>query len=225
MQRVQKIIAHAGYCSRRKAETLIEKGQVRVNGKIAKIGDNAEPTDQIIVNGTIIKQEKPCYLLMNKPAGYITTADDPFGRRHVLELVHEAQRVFPVGRLDKDATGLLLLTNDGNFANKVMHPRYEVKKTYEVTLDKKITEKDLGNINKGVVLDRKKIAVAAKRLSGKKVRITLHAGINKVVKRIFKKSGYWVRGLQRTQIGSLKLNVKDGKYRKLSEQEIKALQQ
>lgn len=221
--RVQKIIAESGYCSRRKAEELIEKGLVYVNGQMAKIGQNADPEDEIVVNGQRIHAEKKAYLMLHKPRGYITTASDPWGRKSVLELVHVPQRVFPVGRLDKDTTGLLLLTNDGAFANQIMHPRYEVRKSYEATLDRKIEDDDLRKLNEGIVLDGRKIEARAQRLSAKRVKITIHTGLNKEVKRLFKKLGYWVKDLTRTEIGNLKLNVREGKWRKLSISEVKAL--
>lgn len=224
MERIQKLISQAGITSRRKAEELIEKGKVLVNGKIAKLGDKADPQqDKIIVEGHEIRSEKKIYLMLNKPKGFITTASDPFGRPNVLQLLHEQQRVYPVGRLDQDTTGLLLLTNDGSFANRIMHPRYEVIKSYIATLDKNIEDKHIAAINEGVIIDRKKIDAKARSLSSKKVQITIHTGLNKEVKRIFKSLGYWVRELHRVQIASLKLDVKEGKYRHLHQSEVKKL--
>lgn len=222
--RLQKAIAESGLCSRRKAEELIIHGHVRVNNQIAKIGMNVDPAkDKILVQGQLIKPEKKVYLMLNKPRGYITTASDPYGRKHVLDLIHETKRVFPVGRLDRDTTGLLLLTNDGEFANKIMHPRYEVSKTYEATLDRKIEVEDLKKINEGMLLDGKRIRASAKRIGPKIVSITIHTGLNKEVKRIFKKLGYWVEALKRTETQGVKLNIKEGKYRHLVESEIKKL--
>lgn len=224
MERIQKIIAQAGVTSRRKAEELIRDGKVVVDGRIATLGESADPERAaIVVDGQELKKEKSVYLALHKPKGYITTTSDPYGRPHVLALVRVPQRVYPVGRLDSDTSGLLLLTNDGGFANKVMHPRYEIPKTYIATLDKKIAEKDIEKINSGVVLERRKITARARTLSGKRVEITVHTGLNKEVKRIFKKLGYWVRELSRSKIGSLKLDVKEGKYRHLHPSEVEKL--
>jgi 23S rRNA pseudouridine2605 synthase len=222
--RIQKLIAQAGICSRRKAEEMIEGGHVRVNGHVAHLGQSADPEkDEVLVQGQRISADRKAYLMLNKPVGYITTASDPWGRKGVLELLYGVPRVFPVGRLDRDAKGLLLLTNDGDFANRIMHPRYMVKKTYEVTLDRKISSEDIRTINEGVVLDRRRIQAHVVRLSTKRVRITVHTGINKEIKRIFRKVGYWVRGLTRTEIGGVVLNVKEGKFRHLVQSEIKKL--
>jgi 23S rRNA pseudouridine2605 synthase len=222
--RLQKAIAEAGICSRRKAEELIVHGHVRVNGEIAKIGMNVDAAkDKIMVNGEYIRAERKIYLMLNKPQGFITTALDPFGRKHVLHLIHENERVFPVGRLDRDTTGMLLLTNDGPFANRIMHPRYEVEKTYEVNLDRRIDSEDLKKINDGLVLEGRRLRASAKRLGPKQVQVTIHTGLNKEVKRIFKKLGYWVEALKRTEIQGVKLNVKEGKYRHLVKSEINKL--
>lgn len=219
--RLQKALSQAGITSRRKAEELIEQGRVTVNGERATIGQNADPSkDDIRLDGDKVESEKKIYLMLNKPEGYITTSHDPYGRLHVLHLLHIPQRVFPVGRLDKDTTGLLILTNDGAFANRITHPRYEIPKVYIAKLDRKISERDIKSINEGVVLDGKNVVVRARRISGKSVEIRIHTGLNKEVKRIFKKYGYWVRGLTRTRIGPLKLDVKVGKYRHLVQSEV-----
>lgn len=223
--RLQRAIAEAGICSRRKAENLIEQGLVRVNGEVAHIGMNVDPTkDAIIVAGQELRPERKTYLMLHKPRGYITTATDPYGRKSVLDLIHEAQRVYPVGRLDRDTTGLLLLTNDGTFANRIMHPRYEVAKTYEATLDRRISDGDIAKINQGVTIDGHRIEARAMKTSPKTVRITIHTGLNKEVKRIFKQLGYWVEALRRTEIAGVRLgNLKEGKYRHLVQSEIEKL--
>jgi pseudouridine synthase len=222
--RLQKAIAESGFCSRRKAEELIQHGHVRVNGELAKIGMNVDQEkDKILVLGRYLSPEKKVYLLLNKPAGYITTVSDPYERKHVLHLIHESMRVFPVGRLDRNTTGLLLLTNDGEFANRIMHPRYEVAKTYEATLDKKIDQEDIRKINEGMLLDGKRVSAQARRLAPKRVSITIHTGLNKEVKRVFKKLGFWVESLKRTEIEGLRLNVKEGKYRHLVPSEVQKL--
>ena len=205
---------------------MIEHGHVRVNGEIAKIGRNVDPEkDKILVNGVYLRSERKIYLVLNKPQGFIATVTDPYDRKNVMELIHETQRVFPVGRLDRDTTGMLLLTNDGEFANRITHPRYEVTKTYEVTLDRKIEEEDLRAINDGLIVDRKRVRATAKRLAPKRVSITVHTGMNKEVKRLFKKVGYWVQALKRTEIQGVVLTVKEGKYRHLVDSEIKKLLQ
>jgi 23S rRNA pseudouridine2605 synthase len=224
--RLQKAIAESGLCSRRKAEELIIHGHVRVNGEIAKIGANVDPEkDKILVSGQYLKPERKIYLMLNKPRGFITTAYDPYDRKHVLQLIHEQKRVFPVGRLDRDTTGLLLLTNDGGFANRIMHPRYEVSKTYEATLDRKLEDEDLKAINEGLKIDGRIVKAKARRLGPKRVSITIHTGLNKEVKRIFKKVGYWVEVLKRTEIQGVKLDIKEGKYRHLVDSEVKKLLQ
>jgi len=224
--RLQKAIAESGLCSRRRAEELIIHSHVRVNGIVAKIGMNVTVgKDIILVNGKELKPENKVYLMLNKPKGYITSAGDPYDRKHVLELIHEQKRVFPVGRLDRDTTGLLLLTNDGDFANKIMHPRYEVKKTYEATIDRRPEMQDLQAINEGVIIDGRRVKAFAHKVAPKIVKITLHTGMNKEVKRIFKKMGYWVEALKRTEIQGVKLNVKEGKCRHLHPSEIKKLLQ
>jgi 23S rRNA pseudouridine2605 synthase len=222
--RLQKAIAESGLCSRRKAEEMIQHGHVRVNGEVAKIGMNVDAEkDKILVNGEYLRPEKKVYLMLNKPRGFLTTASDPYGRKHVLQLLHESQRVFPVGRLDRDTTGLLLLTNDGEFANRIMHPRYRVEKTYEATLDRRMEPEDLAKINAGVVIEGSVVRARAQRVMPKVVRISVHTGMNKEVKRIFKKVGYWVEALRRTEIEGVRLNVKEGKYRHLVPSEIKKL--
>jgi pseudouridine synthase len=224
--RLQKAIAEAGLCSRRKAEELIVHGHVRVNGQIAKIGMNVDvEKDKILVNGVYLKPEKKIYLMLNKPRGYLCTVTDPFDRKNVVQLIHESKRVFPVGRLDRDTTGMLLLSNDGEFTNRITHPRYEVSKTYEATLNDRITTEALQKINDGLIIDGKRVRATAKRLAPKRVMITVHTGMNKEVKRLFKKVGYWVEALKRTEIQGVKLTVKEGKYRHLAESEIKKLLQ
>ena len=222
--RLQKAIAQAGVCSRRKAEELIEHSHVRVNGEIAKIGTNVDPEkDKILVLGRYLRAEKKLYLMLNKPRGYITTASDPYGRKHVLQLLMEQERVFPVGRLDRDTTGMLLLTNDGSFANRITHPRYEVTKTYEATLDRKAEDVDIARINEGMKIDGARIRATARKTSPKTVSITVHTGMNKEVKRLFKRLGYWVEALKRTEIQGVRLDVKEGRYRPLRQLEIKKL--
>ncbi len=218
--RIQKLIADAGICSRRRAEELIENGRVLYNGKKAKIGQTADLSeDEVLVDGEPLKLAKKIYIMLNKPAGVVATVSDKWGNTTVVDLIPIQQRLFPVGRLDKDTTGLLLMTNDGVFANKVMHPRYEIPRTYEVILDRKF--ESMGSVKDGVELDGKKIRATIKPLGGRNVQITVHTGMHKEVKRIFKQLGYWVRGLKRVQLGDLKLNVQQGKFRHLVPSEVK----
>lgn len=149
-ERAQKIISNAGYCSRRKAEELIEKGLVFVNGNKIKLGDKAVAgKDEIIVNGKRLEFSKKIYLIFNKPYGYLTTTKDPKNSKTIMRFIKTKERVYPVGRLDKDSEGLLILTNDGDFANKIMHPRYEINKTYFVAVDKKISDENIKNLEGG----------------------------------------------------------------------------
>lgn len=222
-ERVQKLIANAGLCSRREAEQWIFEGRVQVNGKTIKLGDQAGPEDKVTVNGAPLPRTKKLYIMLNKPKGYVTTRKDLYGDKTVMELVDVEERVYPVGRLDKNTTGLLLLTNDGEFANKVMHPRYEVKKTYVATLDKPFEKKHLALFQKGIRLKEGLVKAEVKQLSTRKVQVTLHQGYNHVVKRILKMAGYWVADLQRYRVGSLTLDVPPACYRMLTEREVSAI--
>ena len=222
--RVQKIIADSGYCSRRKAEELIINGKVRVNGDKIHIGDKADPeNDTICIGEFAIQPQKKVYIMLNKPRGYITTVSDLFERRKVVDLVKIGVRIFPVGRLDRDATGLLFLTNDGEWANKIMHPRYETEKTYLALLDSAFQKEDKERIEKGLKLHDGFVKAKVKILNKKSIEITLHEGKNKIVKRIFNEVGYRVIELCRVRVGKVSLgNLKAGKFRYLEPHEIKA---
>lgn len=222
MERVQKIIAESGLCSRRKAEELIEEGKVTVNGVKITLGDKADrEQDDIRVQGKQVKIEDKVYYMLHKPKNYISTSRDMYGRKTVLELVPKNKRVFGVGRLDRDATGLLLLTNDGEFANKITHPRYEVNKTYIAILDKPFHPKDVKKLQDGIRIDKQLVKGDIIVLDKSTIAITIHSGMNKVVKRICKAMGYYVRQLHRTHIGGLALDVPIGEFRELTEEERK----
>ncbi len=220
-QRVQKIISNSGFCSRRQAEDLIREGFVKVNGKTSQIGDSALETDKITINNKPLKKESSVYIMLNKPAGYECTLADK--KKNILQLINTSQRVYPIGRLDKYTRGLLLLTNDGDFANSVMHPSKKIDKTYIAKLDKNLKEKDLEKLNKGVRLVDGKVFPKAGMVTRNVARITIHEGKKHIIKRIMYKIGYFVKDLQRTQIGGLKLDVKEGKWRFLNEKDRKRI--
>ncbi len=220
-ERVQKIIAESGLCSRRKAEALIEQGKVFVNDKQISLGDKADSEKDIIkVNNKQIKKERKIYYMLNKPKNYITTSDDLYERKKVTDLLPDQPRVFAVGRLDRDSTGILLLTNDGEFANKIMHPRYEIKKTYVAKLKTKFNKDDFKKFKDGIYIEGQSIKSDAKIINDYTLEITLHVGLHKIVKRLLKEIGYYVDSLQRTKINNLKLDIPLGMYRPLTKQDI-----
>lgn len=230
--RLNKFISNAGYCSRREADTLISAGSVTVDGVvITELGYKVSPTSLIKIDNQAIKLEKLQYLLLNKPKDIITTCDDPQGRRTVIDLIKGAcrERVYPVGRLDRNTTGLLILTNDGEFAKKVAHPSSRIKKLYEVTLNKNLSQEHMTEISKGVMLDDTFVDVddIDYAVSGKTksvIGIELHSGKYHVVKRIFEKFGYVVTKLDRTKIDILtKKDLPRGRWRFLTETEIQLL--
>jgi 23S rRNA pseudouridine2605 synthase len=229
---LNKYIAHSGICSRRDAAELIKHGKVTVNGKpITEPGTKVQPSDLVKVNGkTATISRNFVYILLNKPKDYITTTDDPQGRKTVLDLIRQAttERVFPVGRLDRNTSGVLLLTNDGDLAQKLAHPSHEIKKIYHVVLDKPLTKADFDKIINGVTLEDGPAQVDVLAYADPKDRtqigIEIHSGRNRIVRRIFEHLGYDVRGLDRvTYAGLTKKNVQRGKWRLLNEKEIRIL--
>ena len=232
MERLQKVIANSGYCSRRKAEELITSGLVFVNGiKVTELGTKVELTDDIMVENTHLNGEKKeCYLL-NKPRGVISSTKDDKGRKTVVDLIDTTARIYPIGRLDYDTTGLILLTNDGTLANKLMHPSFRVEKTYIAKLNKILEINDLYKIKKGLTIDGRKVNVVRVKIKSKNdvnntclVEITIVEGRNHIVKKIFSKLGYDVIRLNRKSYDFLTLdNLKSGEYRELSLKEIKKL--
>ena len=232
MERLQKIIAHAGICSRRKAEEYIAAGRVRVDGQIVdKPGLKVDPQQvTILVDGKPIQAEEKVYILLNKPVGYVTTMADPQGRPIVTDLLPSSgHRLFPVGRLDLDSEGALLMTNDGGLANKVLHPRYEVNKTYEATVRNFPDKSALQRLEKGIVLDGQKTWPAKLRVLHRKkgtttVEIIIHEGKKRQVRKMFQAIGHYVIKLKRTAYGGLKLGtLESGKYRFLTKNDIKML--
>ncbi len=224
-ERVQKILAQAGIASRRKCEELISKGKVLVNGKVAKLGENADAEkDKIVVNGKQIEVQKKVYIMLNKPKGYITTVSEKHDMKTVMELIKVPQRIFPVGRLDKDTEGLLLFTNDGELANKLTHPRYEVEKEYFVVVDKQISEKNMEQLQKGVVIDGRRVQIRGIHIWAAKAMITIHEGRKHIVRLLFEKVGLMVVRLSRTKVGKLEIgSLPPGKWRHLSDAELRRL--
>jgi 23S rRNA pseudouridine2605 synthase len=229
---LNKYIAHCGACSRRDAAEWVKLGKVSVNGKvITEPGLKVSIADLVKVNGKKVSISKNLvYILLNKPKDYITTTDDPQGRKTVLDLIRfsTSERVFPVGRLDRNTSGVLLLTNDGDLAQKLAHPKHEIKKVYHVTLDKVLTKGDFDKIAAGVTLDDGPAYVDALAYADAKDRtqigIEIHSGRNRIVRRIFEHLGYDVRGLDRVMYAGLtKKNVQRGKFRMLTEKEIRIL--
>jgi pseudouridine synthase len=229
---LNKFIAHAGICSRRDAAELVKSGKVTVNGeKIIEPGHKVTGKDEIKVSGKkITVRRNLVYILLNKPKDYITTTEDPQGRKTVLDIVKQAttERVYPIGRLDRNTTGVLLLTNDGELAQKLSHPSYEVKKIYEVKLDKPLVKKDFDTLLQGIQLEDGFIAPDALAYADIKdksvVGIEIHSGRNRIVRRMFEHIGYDVRNLDRVMYANLtKKNVERGKWRFLSEKEVRLL--
>lgn len=232
MERLQKVIAASGYTSRRKAEELIKNGKVYVNGKIVKeLGTKVSGNDDIVVNGVHLSREENVYFILNKPRSVICSVNDDKGRVTVVDLIKTDKRIYPVGRLDYDTTGLIILTNDGNLANILMHPSNGVPKKYIVKLNKHFDIKDLKTLEKGIMIDG--IKCTPTRVKIKKndlekdfsiVEITITEGRNHIVKRVFKELGYLVDKLSRVSYGFLDISkMKSGDYRELSIKEVKKL--
>ncbi len=230
--RLNKYLADCGVCSRREADELIKAGCVTVNGElVTTMGYKVKTGDKVVYGGQTLNREKLRYILLNKPKGFITTADDPEGRETVMELVKGAcnERIFPVGRLDKNTTGLLLLTNDGDLAKKLTHPSSEVTKLYHVVLNKPLTRNDMLRISEGIELDdgfisADSIAYDADDDSKKSIGIELHSGRNRIVRRIFEHLGYEIEKLDRVMFAGLdKYKLPRGEWRFLTDQEVAKL--
>ena len=230
--RLNKFISNSGICSRREADTYIEHGSVTVNGNlVTEMGYKVQPNDDVRFDGTSISPEKKKYVLLNKPKNYITTMDDERGRKTVMELVSNAakERIYPVGRLDRMSTGLLLFTNDGELAKKLTHPKHDVKKLYHASLDKKLDLKDLQKLRGEVIIEGKKVFIDAvsyvEGQSKTEVGIEIHSGRNRIVRKIFEHVGYKVVKLDRVLFAGLtKKNLPRGRWRELTKQELANLQ-
>lgn len=232
MERLQKIIANSGYTSRRKAEELIQAGKVKVNGQVVReMGVKVTSKDIIDVEGYIIKNEEKEYYLLNKPREIITSTNDELGRKTVTDFIKTTKRIYPVGRLDYDTTGVLLLTNDGELTNLLTHPKNEIDKIYIAKVKGLVGKKQVMTLERGVMVDGVKTARAKVRVKkyDKKtdtslVELIIHEGKNHQVKKMFEAIGYTVVKLRRDQFSFLRVDdLKSGDYRKLSPKEIKKL--
>ncbi len=230
--RLNKYIANSGICSRREADTYIEHGSVEVNGKlVTEMGYKVQPNDVVRFDGTSISPEQKKYVLLNKPKNYITTMDDDRNRKTVMDLVSNAakERIYPVGRLDRNTTGLLLFTNDGDLAKKLTHPKHNVRKLYHASLDTKLALKDLEKLRGEVIIEGKKVFIdAVSYVDGQpktEVGIEIHSGRNRIVRKIFEHVGYKVTKLDRVIFAELtKKNLPRGRWRELTNQEVANLQ-
>ena len=233
MERLQKVIANSGYCSRRKAEELILAGKVYVDGeKVTELGTKISGSEVIVVEGVTLQKEiKKVYYLLNKPSGYICSLNDEKGRNVVTDLIETKERIYPVGRLDYDTTGLLILTNDGEFANILMHPSNEVEKVYKATIDSILTTEEIYALKDGIVVDGIKVIPSRVKVRKKNinkntqvVEIGIVEGRNHIVKRIFEEMGHRVIKLKREKYAFLELEeMPVGSYRTLTINEVKRL--
>ncbi|MBR5342123.1 MAG: rRNA pseudouridine synthase [Erysipelotrichaceae bacterium] len=232
MERLQKIIANSGICSRRKAEELIKAGKVSVNKQVVtELGFKADENDLIEVEGKLLKNEEKVVYLLNKPKNVISSASDDRGRKTVTDIIDSPYRLYPLGRLDFDSSGLILLSNDGELMQRLIHPKFEVEKTYEVTLDGMIREDELDKIRKGVRVEDYVTAPAKVELLRTNqnkytsfLEVTIHEGRNREIRKMFKAIGYKVVKLHRIREANLELgNLKSGEYRRLKPFEVKKL--
>ena len=232
MERLQKAISESGYTSRRKAEELIRNGKVKVNGKlITEMGYQVSGNDTITVEGTTINREEKDYILLYKPRGVVTTTSDDKDRKTVLDLIDTKKRIYPVGRLDYDTTGVLLLTNDGELTNILIHPSNDVEKVYVAKIEGILSKDDITKLSKGVMVDGRKTSKAVvkvekvdKKNNVSYVKLIIHEGRNHQVKKMFEAIGYTVVKLKRENFAFLNLNgLKSGEYRYLSTHEVKML--
>ena len=229
--RLNKYLANAGICSRREADDFIQAGVITVNGEVvSSLGTKVMPTDKVMFHNQPVHRERKIYILLNKPKNTVTTTDDPQERRTVIDIVRNAcaERIYPVGRLDRNTTGVLLLTNDGDLASKLTHPKFGKKKIYAATLDHELSEVDEAILRNGVILDDERIvpdALEFPKDDRRHIGLEIHSGQNRVVRRMFEKVGYKVMTLDRVSFAGLtKKNVARGKYRFLTPKEVAMLQ-
>ena len=225
--RLNRYISNSGVCSRREADKLIEEGEIKVNDVVVtEMGYKVKPGDRVTHQGKLLKREKLVYVLLNKPKDFITTTNDPEGRKTVMDLIKTSceEQIFPVGRLDRATTGLLLFTNDGDLAKKLTHPSHEIKKIYQVTLDKPVSEEHFEAIRAGITLDDGMAPVddlAVVSPDGKSLGIEIHIGRNRIIRRIFEHLGYKVMKLDRVVYAGLtKKDLPRGKWRFLTDKEL-----
>lgn len=232
MERLQKVIAASGITSRRKAEVLITEGKVMVDGKvITELGYKVKEGSEIVVDGIKINREDKVYYLLNKPRGVVTTTSDDKGRKTVTSLIDDNRRIYPVGRLDYDTTGALILTNDGEFANNLMHPKNEIDKVYIAKINGFLTPSDIVTLKNGVIIDGRKTSKAKVKVRktdrenrSSIIELTIHEGRNHQVKNMFSALGYEVLKLKRQRIAFLDVkNLNSGEYRVLNPKEVKQL--
>jgi 23S rRNA pseudouridine2605 synthase len=227
--RVQKLISASGITSRRKAEELIAAGRVTVNGKQIKLGDKADPDeDKICVDGKpIVNKIKKVYYALNKPKEYVVTLSDPEGRKTIFDLDSVKslkEKVLPVGRLDMMTEGLIILTNDGEVANRLMHPRYELEKVYYLRLEPKFMDEDADLLESGIMIDGRRTKAKVKILASNEIIVTVSEGRNRIVRRLLESLDYKIYCLRRIRVGPVSLgNLSKGEVRKLNESEIKSI--
>lgn len=231
MERLQKVIAQAGICSRRKAEELIKDGKVKVNNEVATLGMQVESSDTITVCGKLIRKEEKVYFLLNKPRGVICTASDDKNRKTVVDLIKTDKRIYPVGRLDYDTTGALILTNDGELANVLMHPKNGITKVYYVKMEGKLLGDEIHTLERGIVVDNK--TLKPDKIKFRKydastnvtyASVILHEGHNHEIKKLFEYINHPVIKLKRESIAFLDvLSLKSGEYRMLNPKEVQKL--
>ncbi|HSC53630.1 MAG TPA: pseudouridine synthase [Phnomibacter sp.] len=229
---LNKYVAHGGLCSRRDAAIWVKEGKIKVNGKVVlEPSYKVQPGDKVTSNGKLVEPKQHLvYILLNKPKDFLTTASDDQGRKTVMDIIKNAttERVYPVGRLDRNTTGVLLLTNDGDLAQQLTHPKFEIKKIYEVRLDKPVIKADLDQLVQGITLDDGPISADAAAYADPKdksvIGVEIHSGRNRIVRRMFEHLGYDVKNLDRVMFASLtKKNVERGKWRFLTEKEVRLL--
>ncbi len=232
MERIQKVIANSGYCSRRKAEELLLEGKVKVNGSpINELGFKVSPQDIIEIEGHVLEKEDKEYILLNKPRGVVSTTNDDKGRKTVIDVVASDKRLYPVGRLDYDTTGLLILTNDGELANLLMHPKNEIEKVYIAKIEGILDVATIKKLEKGIIIDgvktskaKVKVRKVDKRNNVSIVELTIHEGKNHQVKKMFLEVGHEILKLKRERVAFLTLEgLNSGEFRYLNIKEVKRL--